>query len=222
MISNLYKHAAAGLGTATLLAALTLTSPAQGQRRLARLTTLRAGTVFAVKLNEGLNSKDAQQGDKFTATVTTPDADANSPALPIGTQVTGVIRSVQAQQDKEPGKLDLDFTRVTLPGGRSYAISGSPYGLDSKSVIHRNGQLVAKPGSKGPSRLSYVGIGAGAGLLVNVLTHRKGTLLDTLLGAGLGYGAGSLIKNGSSPRDVQLKAGDKLGVRLDRSVAISR
>ena len=73
------------------------------------------------------------------------------------------------------------------------------------------------------NRLTYVGIGAGAGLLVNVLTHRKGTLTDVLVGAAAGYGAGSLIKGGgSSSRDVTLKSGTTMGVALTRSLALAR
>ena len=67
-----------------------------------------------------------------------------------------------------------------------------------------------------------MGIGAGAGLLVNVLAHRKGTLTDVLLGAAAGYGAGALIKGGSSARDVILKSGTTMGVALTRNLAYSR
>jgi hypothetical protein len=214
-----YKQTAARIGLTALLVPLAWSLPAHSQRHT---TTLNTGTVIAVKLNDGLNSRDARKGDTFTTTVTNVDANDNSSALPVGTKVEGVVRSAEPKNDKQPGVIDLAFNRVTLPGGRSYAISGSPISLDSKSVTRRNGQLIAKPGNKGPNRLTYVGIGAGAGLLVNVLTHRKGTLLDTLIGGGLGYAAGSLIKNGSSARDVDLKVGTKMGVRLDRSVAIAR
>lgn len=213
------KHYTMGIGLAALLMPSALLAPIQATAK-GRALTLSSGTVIPVKLNATLNSKEARKGDTFTATVTKfKDADETE-GLPVGTKVEGVIRSAEAKSGKNPGKLDLDFDRITLPNGRSYSIVGSPFGLDSKSVAHQNGRLVAKPGSKGPNRLTYVGIGAGAGLLVNVLTGRKGTLLDTLLGAGLGYGAGSLIKNGKSVRDVELKSGTNMGVRLDRRLAI--
>ena len=219
MIRNSYKQAAAGMGLTALLVPMTWTMPAQGQRSS---NTLESGTVIAVKLNDDLNSKDVRKGDTFTASVTKADDKDNSTFLPDGTKVEGVVRSARAKNGKEPGMIDLAFNRIVLPNGRSYSINGSPIGLDSKSVTHKDGRLVAKPGNNGPNRLTYVGIGAGAGLLVNVLTGRKGTLMDTILGAGLGYGAGSLIKSGKSARDVELKVGTKMGVRLDRSIALAR
>lgn len=218
MLKNRIQIAAVGVLFAALLM---IVLPALGQSRKTRTTSLSSGTVIPVKLDEALNSKDAQKGDKFTATVTNADSSDVSPGLPVGTKVDGVIRDAAAKDEKNPGMLDLQFTRVTLPDGRSYSITGSPIGLDSKSVVHKNGRLVAKSGRGGPSRLTYVGIGAGAGLLVNILAHRKGTLMDTLIGAGLGYGAGSLIKGKTEVRDVSLASGTKMGVQLERNVALA-
>jgi hypothetical protein len=215
-----HSSRAVGMALATLAISIGICGPAQSQKL--RNVTLYSGTVIPVKLDTTLNSKDVQKGDKFTATVTKASKYNESTGLPIGTKVQGVVQSAEPMEGKNPGTLDLAFNRVTLPNGRSYSISGSPIGLDNKSIVYKNGRMVAKKGNKGPNRLTYVGIGAGAGLLLNVLGHRKGTLTDVLIGAGLGYAAGSLIKGGSSPRDVNLKEGTTLGVSLDRNVAIAR
>jgi hypothetical protein len=215
-----YNHYAMGLGMATLLVSSYVLPVQAGAYRKSQ--TLSSGTVIPVKLNDTLKSSEAQQGDTFSATVTSANADGVSSGLPIGTKVSGVIRKAEAKDGQNPGMLDLAFNRITLPNGRSYTIAGSPIGLDNKSVTTKNGRLVAKSGRSGPNRLQYVGIGAGAGLLVNVLTHRKGTLMDMLIGAGLGYGAGSLIKGKTTVRDVELKAGTKMGVQLERSVTFTR
>ena len=224
MIANTNGSRLLGVG----LAAIVLTSggaitAAHGQRRALRhVSTVSSGTVIPIKLDDPINSKEAHSGDTFTATVSSVDSYSSPAALPAGTKVEGVVRSVKPMEGKNPGTLDLSFDRVTLPNGRSYTISGSPIALDSKSVVRSNGRLVARPGKRGPNRLTYVGIGAGAGLLVNILGHRKSTLTDILLGAGAGYGAGALIKNGSSARDVDLKAGSTLGVSLNRNLAMAR
>ena len=220
MIRNGSYHFAAGFGLATLLATA-CAFPAQARPQHSS-QTVSSGTVLTVKLNNTLNSKNAQKGDKFSATVISTDRDDAQSALPIGTKVSGVVSNVEAKDKDNPGMLDLAFNRITLPNGRSYAIVGSPIGLDSKSVSTQNGRLVAKSGRSGPNRLQYVGIGAGAGLLVNVLGHRKGTLMDMLIGAGIGYGAGSLIKGKTEVRDVELKSGTKMGVQLERSVTVTR
>ncbi len=213
---NLRSNSSAVLGLA--LAALALPALVSAPAQAAGRQTVSSGTVITVKLDNDLSSSNANRGDTFTATVTSD----STTGIPAGSKVDGVVRSVTAQQDKNPGILDIDFNRVTLTNGRSYAISGSPISLDNKSVTRKNGRLVAKNQNKGPSRLTYVGIGAGAGLLVNILAHRKGTIMDTILGAAAGYGAGSLIKSGSTPKDVNLKSGTKIGIQLDRSISIYR
>lgn len=221
---NYLRISAATLGMATAFGPVALlVAPAHSEPRAFRYERrkLEAGTVIVVKLNDALNSRESRKGDTFTGTVTLRDND-DPTALPLGTKVDGVVRDAKRKEGDRPGSLDLAFTHVTLPDGRSYDIDGSPVALDNKSVERSNGRLVAKKGNSGPSRLTYVGIGAGAGLLINVLTGRKGTLLDTLIGGGLGYGAGALIKNGKSTRDVDLKVGTKLGFRLDRNLVLDR
>ncbi len=213
---------AVGLGIGLLAILCGAVTPLVAQSRGQRARTILAGTVIPVKLDQSLSSKTAQEGDTFTATVANASAYRNATALPVGTKVDGVIRAARAKESKRPGMLDLAFNRVTLPDGRSYSISGTPIALDSKSVTMKGERLVAKAGNKGPSRMTYVGIGAGAGLLANVLGHRKGTLTDVLVGAGLGYGAGSLIKSGKEPRDVNLKDGTTVGVSLTRDLALAR
>jgi|SRR5579871_370688 len=214
-----YGYTAAGIGLVTLMTSVVWGTPAESRRALeARRFTLDAGTVIPVKLKDRLSSQDSQEGDVFTAVV---QGSNDYPSdLPAGTRVEGKVRKVEAQEGKNPGMIDISFDRIVLRDGKSYPINGSPIDLSSKTVTHRNGRIIAKPGHNGPNREAYVGIGAGAGLLVNVLGHRTGTLRDTLIGGGLGYLAGSLIRGGSSARNVELKEGTKLGVRLTRNVTI--
>lgn len=160
---------------------------------------LDAGTVIPVTLDSQLSSRDSRPGDTFTAAIRTDNNSAYN--MPSDAEVEGVVRSVQPYQDsKHPGTLDLDFRRIRFSDGRSIPIQASLIGLDSKSVEKRNGRLVAKSGHAN-DRLTYVGYGAGAGLLVSLFT--KGTLRDTLIGGGLGYLFGSLQK-GNNARDVTL------------------
>lgn len=202
-----------------LLSLLTLSLPALVQAQRARLATLDAGTVIPVKLQRELSSKNNGEGDKFT-TVVKADADGYS-GLPEGTIVEGVIRAARQKEGKEAGYLDLAFKRIVLPSGRSYDIDGSVIGLDSKSVDKKpDGRLVAKQGKKN-NRLVYAGYGAGAGALVGLLGGGKLKLENILIGGALGYLAGSLEKGKSETRDITLKQGTEIGVRLERSVTVS-
>lgn len=210
------------VGLAAIAAALASMSPAATAQSGARTVALDAGTVIPVRLNDNLNSKDAQKGDTFTATVKSDSGDGNADfnVLPPGTKIEGVVRSARPKQDKNPGVLDLEFRHVRLPDGRSISIDGSLIGLDSKSVSRdRDGRLIAKPGHK-TDRLTYVGYGAGAGLLIGALTKKP--IEGTVLGAGLGYLFGALEKNNNNPKDVVLKPGQEMGVRLDRRLSYAR
>ena len=198
-----------------LVSSLTVPTFAQ-----ARKASYDAGTVIPVTLDRELNSKTNRTGDKFTARVTA-DKDGYT-GLPEGAVVEGVIKEARAKEGDQPGLLDLSFQRVRLPNGRAYAIAGSPIGLDDKNIEkNSDGVLVAKGKSKN-NRLTYLGYGAGAGLLASVIGGGgKIRLENIVLGAGLGYLAGSLEKNRKTPNDVTLKSGTTLGVKLDRTLSLT-
>jgi hypothetical protein len=192
-------------------------APASAQAN--RTYTLESGTVIPVKLRETLSSAEAHKGDRFTATLQSDDA-ARSLNLPLGTSIEGTVSSVRPMRDKEPGVIALTFNRIILPNESTYPIQGSLIGLDNKSVTRSsNGRLVAKPDQKNKTLL-YAGYGAAGGLLLGALT-KGNTILDTLIGGGLGYLLGSQDKNHGDPRDVTLKPNTEMGVRLDRSVRIT-
>ncbi len=179
----------------------------------ARRKVLYAGTVIPVQIDQTLNSKTAAQGDRFTATVR-PGSD--DPGLPDGTRIDGVVREAVPAEHGKPGVLDLDFRGLVLPNGERHAITADLIALNAKSVRRTaSGVLVATP-DKSANRLKFIGIGAGAGLLIGALT-KQNTLESLLLGAGGGYLYNELSRH--RPGDVNLKAGTTFGVRLDRSVA---
>jgi hypothetical protein len=176
--------------------------------------TLPVGTVIPVQLNSELSSKKSQPGDKFTATVKYGRDDAG---MPEGTRIEGVVKEALPSGDGKPGVLDVDFRRIDFPGGESRAIEASLYSLDGKSVKRSDGRLVATS-DKSKDRLKWVGIGAGAGVLISALT-KGNALVEGLLGAGAGYLFNEL--QNKKPGDVALKQGSEFGVRLDRQLAFN-
>ena len=174
---------------------------------------LSPGTIIPVKLSTELSSNQAQAGDTFTATV--DDSKEAYHSIMQGATVSGVVRRATPQSGDTPGTLDLAFTRLRLSDGRTMAITGSPASLDTKALTTRSdGILVAKNTSK-DQRLTYAGYGAGAGLLVGLLTGKKIKIEDVLIGGVLGYGAGTVLKAPTQVHDVDLQPGTELGVRLD-------
>ena len=176
-------------------------------------TSLPSGTVIPVRLDDALSSKSAARGDRFTATVI-PGAD--NAGLPDGTRLEGVVRESVPSDGGEAGSLDVEFRRISFPGGSSQAINASIYSLSGKTLKRGDGRLIAT-GDKSKDRLKFIGIGAGAGLLLGTVT-KQNSLLSVLLGAGAGY-LYSEVGNKPKPGDVNLKEGQEFGVRLDRELA---
>jgi hypothetical protein len=198
------------VGAGFAMATANITPAAAQDRRL----TLPVGTVIPVKLNQSLSSKQNEPGDRFSATVKEGLDDAG---LPVGTRVEGVIREALPSRDGKAGVLDVDFRRIILPDGASKSIEGTLYSLNGKDVKRKDGRLVASA-DKGKDRLKWVGIGAGAGLLISTLT-KGNTLFSTLLGAGAGYAYNELSNKKAG--DVNLKEGTEFGMRLDRAVDVT-
>ena len=176
---------------------------------------LPAEMVIPVRLDDRLRSDDNVSGDRFTATIESGRDDAG---LPSGTKFEGVIREAIPSRNGKPGVLDVEFRRIILPDGTSRNVKASLTSLDGKYVDRdSSGRLQAK-GKSGNERLKWVGIGAGAGLLIGTLT-KGNQLLDTILGAGAGYLYNEYANKGG--RNVDLKAGTELGVRVDQRVAFN-
>lgn len=183
--------------------------------------TLEAGTVIPVTFDSQLTSNKSQKGDRFTAKV---KMDGKSYiGLPQGTVVEGVVTEAKAKKDKEPGVLDLDFKKIRLPDGRAYNITSGMINLDNKSVeTDENGRIIAKEGHKRDDT-KYIGYGAAAGALFSLLGNKGRISIENLiLGSAAGYAAGALIKGPKEARDVVLKPGTEVGVRLDKSVRVDR
>lgn len=209
---------------------LTIASTAQGTQRFdnnetnyqrrdnsanSNRNSLPLGTVIPVRLDDPLNSNSASQGDKFTATVIRGSDDAG---LPQGTRLEGIVREATPSDGGHAGSLDVDFRRIVFPDGSAQAITASLYSLSGKALKRGDGRLIATA-DKGKDRLKFIGIGAGAGLLLGTVT-KQNSILSTLLGAGAGY-LYNEVGNKPKPGDVNLKQGQEFGVRLDRELAFN-
>src|SRR5712692_4013043 len=186
-------------------------SPAVAQRQ----STLPAGSVLKVRLDDALSSDHNQPGDRFSATVET---NGTGYGLPAGTRVDGTVTQVQQASSRQPGTLDVQFNDLRLPDGQTYQIAGSPISLDSKSVKRTSdGRLVARSGSNNHTK--FIAYGAGAGLLIGSLLGSN--VKGALAGAAAGYLYGRFNKNKGNGREVALKPGTEFGVRLDQRVAMA-
>jgi hypothetical protein len=180
------------------------------------MTTIVAGTVIPFALVDELSSDNSRIGDKFTATLK-ENSGLGYLGLPAGTIVEGHVNAANAKKNNMPGVLGLAFDRIRLPSGATFAVQGSLIGLDSKSVDNQNGRLVAKQSAK--TDLKYVGIGAGGGMVLALIT--KGNVLTTsVIGAALGYLYTLVQKDPAQANNVTLPPGAEFGVRLDQSILL--
>jgi len=188
---------------------------AMGPSALAmRQSTLPAGSVLKVRLDNTIGSDRSQRGDRFTATVSSDSAYD----LPAGTRVEGVVSDVQRASKSRPGMLDVDFRQIRLPDGESYRIAGSATSLDSNSVQRTSdGRMVARSTGSN-NKTKFIAYGAGAGFLIGSLLGSN--IKGGLLGAAAGYLYGQSQKNKGNGRNVVLKPGTEFGVRMDRQVAL--
>jgi hypothetical protein len=163
-----------------------------------------AGTVLTVTLDQTVNSKIANNGDVFAASLAEPVTVAGNVILPAATKVSGTI--VQAQSaGKFNGhallQLTLDSVRVN---GTRYSIQTSEF----------------EEVGKGRGKRTAVGAGGGAafGLIVGALAGGgKGAAIGALAGGGAGAaGAGFTGK-----KDIVLPAETRLHFKLAQPLSIA-
>jgi Copper amine oxidase N-terminal domain len=177
-----------------------------------------AMTVIPVTLNTTLSSDESRSGDKFTAQVHT--SENRYGVIPANSFIEGHVVTARSQRGSDPGILELAFDRLRLPSGRSVAIQGSLYSLDSNSVTTNSDGTMSARNTKKDNRAVYAGYGAGTGLIIGLITKRP--LENTAIGGILGYIAGSLEKPKQRPSDVTLRQGQQFGVRLNEELAIQQ
>jgi hypothetical protein len=177
--------------------------------------TMGAGTVIPVTLDAGLASDSSQEGERFTASVI---GGAESAGLPGGTRFQGVVEEAIPARNGRPGVLTLDIRRLVLPNGTEIAVEARVTSLSGNDVRHlASGRLVAR--NIGSEQGKWIGIGAGAGMLVATESHGN-VFLDAVMGGGAGYLYNQLRERGA--RNVRLSEGTEFGVRITNTFSFSR
>jgi hypothetical protein len=162
---------------------------------------LREGTEIAVRLENSLSSKSARLEDRFEASVVDPVRLDGEVAVPAGSRVRGVVRSVEpAHRPSQSGRLELQFDALYLDRTR----------LDISGLVSSVGE------QKGSDTAKKAGIGAVlGGVLGGLLGGKDGAIVGVVLGGG-----GAVA--GTRGDDVELPAGTILTVRLEKPLTIPR
>jgi type IV secretion system protein VirB10 len=176
---------------------------------------IEKGTVIPVELTRTLSTKNIKEGDNVFARTVFPISVNNQIAIPVGTDVLGVIKEVQRPgRVKGKASLTLSFQMMTLPGGIKMPIYASLGGSDTGN---REGEATIQgDSSKGKDIGSIAKAGATGGVLGGVLAGKKGAAIGVGGSATVAL-AGVLLSRGE---DLTLEKGTTIEIVLDEQLEI--
>src|SRR5215475_7668692 len=166
------------------------------------------GTEIKIRLENEIDTKEARDGDRFTATVLSPSRLADA-------RIEGHIAKIN-KSGKLSGKteLALSFDRIRLRGGDSGRMAAQVvkvYGEDSAKEVDEEGNV--KSGSKGKTTAVRTTGGAALGAIVGgIAGGGKGAAIGAAVGAAAG--AGSTAIQGSNK--VKLDRGTEILIKSTR------
>jgi hypothetical protein len=170
------------------------------RRAAAEALSLPAGTQVSIRLDEPISSRTARPEDRVTATVSEPVRLDGRVIIPVGTEVMGVVRSVNtADRLSRGGKLELSFDTMRIDSQR--------YDLRTRVVSLKEG--IDK---------SQVQKTAGIGILLgSVLGGMRSGTEGAVIGAILGAGGGIAAAKGE---EVSLPEGSVIVLSLDEALTV--
>ncbi|MCI0723111.1 MAG: hypothetical protein L0338_29740 [Acidobacteria bacterium] len=172
-------------------------------------------TSLTATLNESLDTRNAQDRDRFTLTVRSP---AQYSGAVIEGYLTRVERSGRVSGSPELG---FEFQNIRLRDGGTYDFSGYIEQVrtpnDDKVKVDNEGSVKEKSGQT-ERTVMRSGIGAAIGAIIGGLTGGgQGAAIGAAVGAGAG--AGSVMIQGRD--DLQLDSGTEFTIRTTSSNRIS-
>lgn len=166
---------------------------------------LPEGSVILVRTTTPLESATAKVGQYFETVVADTIRVDNYTAIPAGSRIRGVVTFAQPANRQQSGVIEVNFDRLVLPDGTTFALSGK---LTSTDAAERR-QIESDPNA----RVVLVGGRGGAGAAI------AGAGSDKSPASGILAALGNLL---SEARDVRVPAGTPLAVQLEQPLALSR
>ncbi len=165
---------------------------------------LPRGTRLQVRLNQTIDVKHSESGDRFSGVLAEPVVEGNSVAVPSGSAASGEVL-VAHKRGKFKGKSVLALTLTRLD------VNGTPYRIDTSNLAR------TKKG-KGKRSAAFIGGGAGMGMLIGGLaTGGVGLLVGGLAGGG----AGALGAAFTGNRDLSIPAESVVTFRLQDALTLA-
>jgi len=169
--------------------------------------TVPAGTPISVRTNEAVDSRNASEGQTFSAVVVDDVKGSSGEILiPKNSDAQLVIRKVATGGTTGSPELTLDLNSVTV-NGRNYIVSTADVNKQGNSGIGKNKRTA-----------EMVGGGAVLGTLLGAIAGGgKGAVIGAVAGAAAGGTAQVLTKG----KEVKVPAETVLKFQLDQPVTLT-
>jgi peptidoglycan hydrolase-like protein with peptidoglycan-binding domain len=171
----------------------------------AQRLVLPEGSVIIVRTSTPLESATAKVGQSFETVVADTVRVDNYTAIPAGSRIRGMVTFAKPADRQNSGVIEVNFDRLTLTSGQTYALSGK---LTSTDAAERR-QIESDPNA----RVVLVGGRGGVGATI------AGAGSDKSPASGILAALGGLL---SQARDVRVPAGTALAVQLEQELALTR
>jgi hypothetical protein len=223
--------AGSGASSASGSGASTTTSASSGSTPLLQggVNVLGKGTHFRCRLTADLDSRTSKVGDQFEVSVTQAVSVNGVEAVPIGSTLVGEVTNVVSAKNfnfGKNGKIDVKFTQVVTPDGRTFPIDAS---IDVKQLQHASGAVnPVIRAAAGAGKGALVGAAAGGvtGAVYSAIRGRppqrmmRSAARGMMIGGGLGAGVGLTSSAVRKGHEVHVPMGTVLPVKLDAELAM--
>ncbi|HQR31330.1 MAG TPA: hypothetical protein PLK30_01240 [Blastocatellia bacterium] len=178
-------------------------------------TTIPAGTIIILEIDDQLSSAGSKVSDRFRAHVVSPVVDgANKTLIPVGIVVEGHVSSVsKAKWRHRSGVLAIVFDNFRRPNGDPVPVKGTLTSASAEDRKRMDEEAYLKGDSSLKRDIAFIGGGAGAGAAIGVFTG--GALMGAGIGAAVGLTAALLMKG----KDVTIEPGQRFGMILTQQIS---
>jgi len=164
------------------------------------------GETLVAELNDDLTTRDAREGQTFTATV-------RQPSQYEGATIEGRISNLQrGGRISGRSQMTLTFDTIRLRDGRSYRFAGILESVRATNgdVVNVDNEGAVKDDNQTTKTVQRAAIGTAVGAIIGAIAGGgKGAAIGAIVGAG--GGAGSVYVQGRD--DLDLVRGTELRIR---------
>jgi hypothetical protein len=179
-------------------------APSTPTAPVVRTVNIPEGSTVAIRLIDPIDTKTAENGDTFRASLSAPLVVDGQTVVPSNADVEGrVVDTKSAGRFRGQSSLTLELTRLT--------VNGQSYGLQSN-------QWTKQASSTGKKTATKVGVGTALGAIIGGIA---GGGKGAAIGAATGAGAGTGVQAVSGGEEITLPSETQLNFTLARAVSVT-